>query len=118
MRIKILFLALSIFSLLPLKSLAGHSGEAGGNVHNIMVHRTMDIPVLMFSTNPYFDAPTCPESNKPAIQWAVKLDEFGKSVYSLVLSAQAQGKKVKVTGSHQCSDWPDRESIFYIELVD
>ena len=94
---------------------AGHSSVEGGTISNIKIHNTTGTPVLMFSTNPYLEPPTC--NANPAIEWAVKLDDFGKSVYSLILSAHAQGKKVFVHGDHRCDDWSDRESIFHITIV-
>jgi hypothetical protein len=112
------FLKTSIFyTLIYCNScLAGHSGGTGGDIYSVKIHKTDTIPVLMFTTSPYLEPPTC--NGSPATEWAVTLDEFGKSVYSLVLSAQAQGRKVSINGMHSCNDWGDRESIQHITIVD
>ncbi|MGD8112990.1 hypothetical protein [Vibrio sp. TRT 17S01] len=97
-------------------SIAGHSGALGGSIHNLKVHKTSGMPVVMFTTIPHVSPPMC--GDKEALEWAITLDDFGKSVYSLLLSAQAQQKRVIIHGKHTCEDWGDRESIVHITLAD
>ncbi len=108
----------TIFTIaLTLASSISVAGSASnGVIKNVKVHNASPSPVLMFTTVPYSEPPTCLGS--PASEWAVKLDDFGKSVYAMVLSAQAQNKNVTITGTHSCGDWGDRESIFHISIVD
>lgn len=96
-------------------AIAGHSSSTGGTIHNIKIHKTSGTPVLMFSTKPYVSPPTC--SGNSALEWAVTLDDFGKSVYSLILAAQAQDNREVIHGKHTCEDWEDRESIVHITIA-
>ena len=97
-------------------SVAGHTGALGGSVHNLKVHKTSGMPVVMFKTIPHVSPPMCGDTE--AFEWAITLDDFGKSVYSLLLSAQAQQKRVFIHGKNTCEDWDDRESIWHITLGD
>ncbi|MCG7587846.1 hypothetical protein [Photobacterium sp. OFAV2-7] len=108
-------IAAGLSLILSTTASAGFASDEGGTIHNIRIHRTTGTPVLMFTTVPHISPPTC--NGNPAIEWAVTLDDFGKSVYSLVLSAQAQHKKVIIHGKNLCEDWDDRESIIHITLA-
>ena len=49
--------------------------------------------------------------------WAMSLEkEFGRAMYSLLLSAQSQGKDVYIHGRGHCSSWGDREEPQYIQI--
>lgn len=101
----------SITSLL----LAGHAhaGTSTGPVTNIFMHSP---DVVMFKAGTTTGAPTC----SPYSEWAIKLsDPAGKGFLAILLSAQAQGKSVKVHGyTNTCRDWGDRELPSYIVILD
>lgn len=42
----------------------------------------------------------------------------GKTIISVILSAQAQGKQVQVIGTGNCTYWGDRENISYLTVYD
>lgn len=90
-----------------------HAGTATGPVTNIFMHSP---DVVMFKAGPTTGAPTC----SPFSEWAIKLsDPAGKGFLAILLSAQAQGKSVKVQGyTNTCRDWADRELPSYIVIID
>jgi hypothetical protein len=92
---------------------APHAGESSGLVSNILVH----VPgIVMFSAGNISGAPACNAVN----QWAISLsDPMGKGIMAILLSAQAQGKRVYVRGyTNTCRDWGDRELPSYIVMID
>lgn len=58
--------------------------------------------------------PTCATASDH--QYAVNAaTDSGKTVISTILSAQAQGLKIKVYGTGACDIWSDSESIYFVE---
>ena len=99
-------ITLLMISLLPLNLYAG-SGK--GKVTRIYAH-TGD--VIMFDVGQHLDKPAC---STVGTQWALSLNsDAGKAMYSLLLSAAAQGQEVIVHGTNVCSAWGDRESPKFI----
>ncbi len=43
---------------------------------------------------------------------------YGRAMYSMMLSAKAQKKSIKITGKNLCDVRDDAESIQYIEILD
>ena len=89
------------------------AGTSTGPVTNIFMH-TPD--VVMFKAGTASGSPNC----SPFSEWAIKLsDPAGKGFLAILLSAQAQGKSVKVLGyTNTCRDWGDRELPSYIMILD
>lgn len=44
--------------------------------------------------------------------------EHGQAMYSLILSAQAQNKKIKIWGTSSCDIRGDAESIQFVEMLE
>ncbi len=85
------------------------AGDASGKVKHIMVH-TGD--VVMFSVGTHNNKPAC---STVADDWVLSLKtEKGKAMYSMLLSAAAQGKTVNIIGENACNGWGDRESPLYM----
>ncbi|ASA56065.1 hypothetical protein [Vibrio gazogenes] len=108
-------LTLSSILLGSLLSFTAFAGTGTGTITQVIVHRDdSGHGVVMFRTQGNVDKAPC---SKITDEWAFSLNnELGKAMYSLVLSAQAQAKPVEVKGMHQCNDWSDRESPFYIAV--
>jgi hypothetical protein len=89
------------------------AGESSGLVSNLLVHEP---GIIMFSAGNISGAPACNTKN----QWAISLsDQMSKGFLGILLSAQAQGKKVFVKGyKNTCRDWGNRELPSYVILVD
>ncbi len=65
---------------------------------------------LFFTAGIKTGSPTCGNNN----QWAINLATAqGKTIYALLLSAQAQDKTVSVFGNNTCNNWGDREDVLY-----
>lgn len=97
------------------KAIAGHSE---GKVTMLMAHVG---DLVMFRAGAHHNKPTC---STVGDEWAISLkSETGKAMYSLLLSAQAQGKSVTVIGPpngtqpESCPAWPDRESPVYVFMT-
>jgi hypothetical protein len=89
------------------------AGTSSGPVTNIFMHSP---DVVMFKAGSTSGSPAC----SPYQEWAIKLsDPAGKGFLAILLSAQAQGKSVKVLGyTNTCRDWSDRELPSYIMILD
>lgn len=92
------------------------AGTGGGKILQIMVHHggANGQGIVIFTTEFNSSKPTC--SN--ATDWAISLNnEYGKALFALLLSAQAQQKSINVLGSGDCADWGDRERPLYVSVV-
>ena len=90
------------------------AGSGSGKITKIGIHRG---DVVMFSVAN--QTTTAPCVTAPAVVgvWAFSLaTETGKAMYSLLLSAQAQGLSVSVWGTGDCSAYGDRENVYYIRV--
>ena len=89
------------------------AGNSAGFVTTPLVHEG---DVFMFAAGPHSDKPSCSGE-----MWAVSLrSEKGKAMMSLLLSAHAQGRRVQVVGFSpaRCSDWADRETPMFAQIID
>lgn len=104
---------LSILATTALFSTA-QAGTSTGPVTNIFMHSP---DIIMFQAGAVSGAPACSANSQ---QWAISLsDPAGKGFLAVLLSAQAQGKSVKVHGYfNTCRDWGDRELPSYIMMID
>lgn len=100
-------------------SAASHAGSSSGLVTSMYVHGPDDIHssspdgVLIFTT-------TGPQTGKPACsvgEWAIGLNtQLGRAMQSLLKTAAASNKTVRVVGEGRCSDWSDRETPHYVVI--
>ncbi|GLS27786.1 hypothetical protein [Marinibactrum halimedae] len=96
------------------------AGTASGQVTEIIAHTDggNGHGVFMFYIEGQRDnTPPC-STVGGGKAWAMSLEkESGRAMYSLLLSAQAQGKTVSVFGRGNCDSWGDREEPHYINLI-
>ena len=97
-----------VIFITPLSALAGQSS---GLVSEIIVN---GFNYLFFSAGTKSGSPACGNNNS----WALNLSTAkGRSIYALVLTAQAQGKSLVVVGNNTCNEWGDREDVLYAYMV-
>lgn len=83
------------------------AGSSSGKVTTMIVNASN---YLFFTAGTKTGSPVCGNNN----QWAVNLGTAqGKSIYALLLAAQAQDKTVYIYGNNTCSNWADREDVLY-----
>lgn len=86
---------------------ASHAGTSAGKVTFMIINSTN---YLFVTAGVKTGSPACGNNN----EWAVNLSTAqGKSLYALLLSAQAQDKTVSIVGNGTCSIWADREDVLY-----
>ena len=114
LRQKATFLTSLLTLALSSVAVAGHSE---GKVTMLMAHVG---DLVMFRAGVHHNKPAC---STVGDEWVISLKtETGRAMYSLLLSAQAQGKSVSVIGPENgaqpqsCPAWPDRESPIYVYL--
>lgn len=72
----------------------------------------------MFRTAQNLNKASCSTAHG-GTEWAFSLEsKHGEAIYALVLSANAQGKNVKVVGAGDCNVWGDRERPRYVIIDD
>ncbi|GLX80544.1 hypothetical protein tinsulaeT_38840 [Thalassotalea insulae] len=102
----------TLFFLTLFFTLSAHGGSAEGKVVSIIAHSDggNGHGVFMFVLDgERSDVPTC-STDAGGKAWAQSLEkESGRAMYSLVLSAQAQNKTIKIIGYGNCDTWGDRE---------
>lgn len=97
--------------------IAGFTGtcvasESIGNI-NILGVNAFDEALIQLTDNDSYAV--CAQNFR---RYAADLKtENGRSMYSLMMSAQAQGKKLKIVGKNKCDVRGDAESIQYIEIL-
>lgn len=107
-RMCLLLVGICFFAPAPLLA-----GSSQGPVTLLQAHEG---DVAMFSAGAHSGAPACSSAGE---EWAFSLtSHYGRAMYALLISAQAQGKEVLVTGSNVCSAWGDRETAKRIRVVD
>lgn len=89
-----------------------YAGSGSGKITLIYAHEKNDgAGVIMFAVQNHTGAP----SQCPSHEWAFDANtDQGKAMYSLLLSAAAQGKPVQVKGAGDCAAWSDRERPIWI----
>lgn len=86
---------------------ASNAGTSTGPVTILIVNSSN---YLFFTAGTKTGSPTCGNNN----QWAISLSTAqGKSIYVMLLAAQAQNKQVSVYGANTCNNWGDREDVLY-----
>ena len=82
------------------------------------IHATEHGVVIFHTNGARSDPPTCPSpliANRFAI---AATTDAGKAMISLLLTAQARGKRVSVYGTGNCNLWGDTESVSYLVVED
>jgi len=102
-------------ALLASPVFAGATDPSGSTVQNLQIINISPAPVLTFTTDTHHFAPGC---SVVSPGWAIRLDDAGKQIYTLILSAQENNKAVLIVGSNLCNDWPNKESIQTIQIID
>lgn len=86
---------------------ASQAGTSSGPVTTLIVNAAN---FLFFTAGTKTGSPSCGNNN----QWAINLGTAqGKSIYVMLLAAQAQNKDVTVYGNNTCNFWGDREDVLY-----
>ena len=103
-----------LISLFCIVSSFTYAGTQAGTVTNIIV-RQSDGLHYFYVSGTAVDRPACAAKQN---YWMIK-DEHsvaGKSQLSMLLTAYASGKTVKILGSGTCSRWGDGEDLNEIHL--
>ena len=110
-----LFILILLFA-----STSSMAGTASGKVTKILSHTDggNGHGVFLFTIDGQRDnAPACSISDEKKT-WALSLEkESGRAIYSLLLSAQAQGKSISVVGRGNCNSWGDSEEPRYVTIL-
>src|SRR5690606_14911600 len=91
------------------------AGTQTGKVDNIIVRASDGLIYFVVTGGSKVNSPDCARIG----YWIIK-DEHSnaeKQQYSMLLSAHASGKTIKVPGSNTCSRWPDGEDVDFIILL-
>lgn len=86
---------------------ASHAGSSSGKVTLMIINSSN---YLFFTAGIKSGSPACGNND----QWAINLGTAqGKTIYALLLAAQAQDKVVNVVGNNTCNNWGDREDVLF-----
>ncbi len=95
------------------------AGTGSGKITHLMVHDKVingeNVGVIIFDVQNHIAPPACSSH-----QWAFDVNTApGKAMYSLLLTAAAQGKDVWIYGADDCNAWGDRERPYniYISII-
>ena len=84
------------------------SGDGEGLVEIEYVGNYNGTDKVFFFTSTHVARPAC---NTFGGRWVLDIStDIGKAQYSLLLAAQTSGKRVRVSGTNSCSQWPDSET--------
>ena len=96
--------------------LSNASESQSGHISNILVNA--DGKAFFNQSGTRTSIASCQAASVPN-RWAFDVNTAkGQAMLSLVLSAYSLGKSVQVYGIGECSDWPDTETVSYVEIVD
>ncbi len=89
---------------------SSHAGSSLGKVGTLLINSSN---YLFFTAGTKSGSPPCGNNN----EWAINLATAqGKTIYALLLAAQAQDKTVLVAGNNTCNNWGDREDVLYASI--
>ena len=98
---------LIVIAILCATACASHAGSSSGKVTSMIINSSN---YLFFTAGTKSGSPACGNND----QWAINLGTAqGKTIYALLLAAQAQDKVVNVVGNNTCNNWGDREDVLY-----
>lgn len=108
------WLTVLVFLFLGVCSPSVLAGSGAGKVTFLRAHSS---DIIMFGlSGGHVGKPTC--ATAASDSWALSLTTHtGRAMYAMLLSAQAQGKGVQVSGAGGCSAWADREAPTWIYIV-
>jgi len=100
-------------ALVASPALAGSAGP--GVVTRITGVPASTPPTILFYTNgPRTSAPACATMTD---RWVIDVSTpSGQAAAAIVISAQAQGKTIYVTGTGTCSIWTDTETVNFLDV--
>lgn len=108
---KILALFSVLFSLMH-PSVASAGGSQLGAISDILIQR--DGRMFFSISGLRYGQPACATI---VGRWVINLaTPGGAAIAALIMSSQAQGKRVAVAGTNNCEDWSDTESVYYLHL--
>lgn len=98
---------IAIATCIAVLSCSAQAGSSSGKVTSLIINSSN---YLFFTAGVKIGSPSCGNNN----EWAINLTTAqGKTIYALLLSAQAQDKTVNVAGGNTCNNWGDREDVLY-----
>jgi hypothetical protein len=110
---KINKLVVSILGGLLIPQIA-NSGTGRGLVTYLEIYSD-PYNVLFIDNGSHENKPPC---STAGTQWALSLvSSNNKALYATILSAQALGKSIIITGNGTCSAWSDRETIIGVQVL-
>lgn len=101
--------AISCFMFLSI--INAYAGDSIGEVNILGVNRFDEVLVQTDGVENFAE---CATFKRYVLDLST---EHGRSMYALILSVQAQGKKLRIVGKGVCDIRSDGESIQYMELV-
>ena len=91
------------------------AGEGNGSVEIEHVGTYNSKDLVFFFTSTHTGQPSC---NSYRSRWVLDVStSVGKAQYSLLLSAQAAGKNVRIWGANTCSLWVDSETASVVGYI-
>ncbi len=89
------------------------AGEQSGKVQEIIVRGSDGLHYFWLQGAPS-GKPVCAKNT----YWMIRDENStaGKAQLSMLLSAQAQQKSIRVVGTGSCTRWPDGEDVDYIAM--
>ena len=99
--------------LLLTGSLCADAGEASGPVSKVIVRQSDGI-TYFYVNGPATGKPACANH----AYWIIQDENSsaGRSILTLVLSAQASGQRVTVHGNNTCTRWHDGEDVLWLQV--
>ncbi|MBD9393520.1 MULTISPECIES: hypothetical protein [Acidovorax] len=102
-----IFKKIAIATGVAMIACSAQAGSSSGKVTTLIINSSN---FLFFTAGVKTGSPSCGNNN----QWAINLATAqGKTIYALLLSAQAQDRTVSVFGNNACNNWGDREDVLY-----
>lgn len=91
-----------------------YAGTQSGTVDYIIVRASDGLVYFTIEGGEIADNPPCAKRG----YWMIKDENSnsGKMQYSMILSAQASGKTINVSGLNTCTRWGDGEDVNYIKI--
>ena len=100
--------------ILMMLSTYASAGTQIGTVQYVIVRASDGLTYFTLANSVHTQKPDCATAD----YWIIKDENStaGKSQYAMILSAQASGKTVKITGMNTCSRWRDGEDANSLQM--
>jgi len=90
-------------------SASAYAGSSRGTVENVTVNI---LSRVFFEAGTPVNQPTCAQQ----VSWALDASTpEGRAMYALILTAQANGNEIIVTGNNLCGVQADRETVQFMQ---